>query len=166
MPAMSDPGTAPKQANEVFVEPPREEVPGISRQHVMAMEASDADDVWVLAGMHHVVLTTIGRKSGKVHKVALPFWLDPEGRRVVVASFSGAPEHPSWFLNLRDRTVNPEVHVRVQDGAFWAEPAILEGDDYKRTWAGLTADRGYYNDYQTRTDRRIPLVRLVEMRPA
>jgi deazaflavin-dependent oxidoreductase (nitroreductase family) len=166
MPAMTEPGAAPNQANEQFGEPPREEIPGISRQHVMAMEASDADEVWVLAGMHHVVLTTIGRKSGKVHKVALPFWLDPEGRRVVVASFSGAPHHPSWFVNLRDETANPEVHVRVQGGAFWAAPEILDDDDYERTWAGLTADRAYYNDYQTRTGRRIPLVRLVEDRPA
>ena len=169
MPAMPRPdsdNTSTGQANEEFVEPSRDEIPGISRQHVAAMEASDADEVWVLAGMHHVVVTTIGRKSGKVHKVALPYWLDPEGRRVVVASFSGAPQHPSWFVNLRDRTANPEVHVRVQKGAFWAEPEILEGDEYDRVWAGLTADRAYYDDYQSRTERRIPLVRLVELRPA
>ncbi len=166
MPPMSQPESSPHQSNEQFVEPSRDEIPGISRQHVAAMESSSADEVWVLAGMHHVVLTTIGRRSGKVHKVALPYWLDPEGRRVVVASFSGAPEHPSWFLNLRDRTANPEVHVRVQNGGFWAEAQVLEGDDYERTWAGLTADRAYYDDYQSRTDRRIPLVRLLELRSA
>ncbi len=130
------------------------------------MESSDADEIWVLAGMHHVVLRTIGRKSGNEHKVALPFWMDPEGNRVVVASFSGAPKHPAWYLNLTDREKNPEVLVRVQGGAFWADAQVLEGEDYERTWAGLTADRAYYNDYQTRTDRRIPLVRLVELRPA
>jgi len=154
------------QANEAFIEPSRDEIPGISRQHVAAMESSDADEIWVLAGMHHVVLRTIGRKSGNEHKVALPFWMDPEGNRVVVASFSGAPKHPAWYLNLTDREKNPEVLVRVQGGAFWADAQVLEGEDYERTWAGLTADRAYYNDYQTRTDRRIPLVRLVELRPA
>jgi deazaflavin-dependent oxidoreductase (nitroreductase family) len=148
------------QRNEEFVEPPREVIAGISRQHVAAMEASDDDAVWVLAGMHHVVITTLGRKSGNPHKVALPYWEDPDGHRVVVASFSGAPQHPSWYLNLRDKTANPEIHVRVQGGEFWADAQILDGDDYERTWAGLTADRAYYNDYQTRTDRRIPLVRL------
>src|SRR5438270_7825130 len=101
--------------------------------------------------MYHVVLMTIVRNGGKVHKVALPFWLDADGRRVVVGSFSGAPQHPSWFVNLSDRRANPEVHVRVQGGAFWAEPEVLDGDDYERTWAGLTADRAYYNDYQSRT---------------
>ena len=158
--------TSPNQANEEFVEPSREEIPGISRQHVGAMESSDAGEIWILAGMHHVVLTTVGRRSGKVHKVALPFWLDPDGHRVVVASFAGAPHHPSWYVNLSDPTANPEVLVRVQGGAFWAEPQTLEGDEYARMWAALITDRPYYADYQTRTDRRIPLVRLVEVRPA
>lgn len=154
------------QEAEPFVEPPREEIPAISRSHVAFMESTDDDQAWVLAGMHHVVLRTVGRRSGTEHKVALPFWRDPDGHRVVVASFSGAPQHPSWYLNLSDRAANPEVLVRVQGGSFWAEPEILEGADYDRAWAGLTADRPWYNDYQSRTDRRIPLVRLAERRPA
>ena len=97
------------QKSEPFEEPPREEIPGISRGHVADMESSDADEVWCIAGMHHVVLHTIGRKSGNEHKVALPFWLDEQGNRVIVASFSGAPDHPAWYLNLSDRDANPEV---------------------------------------------------------
>ena len=156
----------PGQEAEPFVEPPREEIPGISRNHVAFMESTDEDQAWVLAGMHHVILRTVGRRSGAEHKVALPFWRDPDGNRVVVASFSGAPQHPSWYLNLSDRSANPEVLVRVQGGSYWSAAEILDGDDYDRTWAGLTADRPWYNDYQSRTDRRIPLVRLVETRPA
>ena len=60
------------QKSEPFEEPPREEIPGISRGHVEYMESSDAEEVWCIAGMHHVVLHTIGRKSGNEHKVALP----------------------------------------------------------------------------------------------
>lgn len=155
------------QRNEEFVEPSRDEIPGISRQHVMAMEASDDDSVWVLAGMNHVVLRTIGRRSGKEHKVALPFWADAQGRPVVVASFSGAPQHPAWYLNLSDRNANPEVLVRRQgQQLYWSTPEILDGEEYATVWAGLTADRPYYNDYQTRTDRKLPLVRLDVGRPA
>jgi hypothetical protein len=58
------------------------------------------------------------------------------------------------------------VWVKTQQGAFWADAQILDGEDYERTWAQLVADRPYYDDYQSRTDRRIPLVRLVERRPA
>jgi deazaflavin-dependent oxidoreductase (nitroreductase family) len=157
--------TASGQGHDPFTEPDRAVIPGISRAHVAAMEASADDAVWIVAGMHHVIIRTIGRRSGNEHKVALPFWLDPEGHRIVVASFSGAPQHPAWYLNLTDRTANPEVRIRVQDGEYWADAEILEGDDYTATWAGLTADRAYYNDYQTRTDRRIPLVRLRVTRP-
>jgi deazaflavin-dependent oxidoreductase (nitroreductase family) len=85
---------------------------------------------------------------------------------VVVASFSGAPQHPAWYLNLTDRQANPEVLCRVQGSQFWADAQVLEGTDYEETWKGLNEDRPYYNDYQSRTDRRIPLVRLVETHAA
>lgn len=130
------------------------------------MEASDADDAWVWVNMHHVLLHTIGRRSGNEHKVALPFWLDRDGCRIIVASFAGAAKDPAWFLNLADKTANPEVKIRVQGGLLWADAQILAGDEYDATWAALTADRPHYNDYKARTERHIPLVRLVELRPA
>jgi deazaflavin-dependent oxidoreductase (nitroreductase family) len=154
------------QKNEPFDEPPIEQIPGISRGHVAAMEQSEDDMVWIGAGMHQLMLRTIGRKSGKEHKVALPYWVDDNGDRVVVASFAGAAQNPAWYLNLTDRSKNGEVLVKVQGGAFWAEPEILDGDEYARIWDALTVDRTYYADYQTRCERRIPLVRLVERRPA
>jgi len=149
-----------------FETPPRGEIPAISRGHVAAMEQSDDDAVWIIGGgQHMVVLRVIGRRSGNEQKVALPFWRDPEGHRIVVASFSGAPQHPDWFLNLENRAANPEVLCRVQGGQFWSQAEILDGDDYTSTWAALTADRAWYIEYQTKTERRIPLVRLPETRP-
>jgi deazaflavin-dependent oxidoreductase (nitroreductase family) len=145
--------------------PSLEEIPVITRGHVQALESSNDDAVWILAGMHHVVLTTIGRKSRNEHKIALPFWRDPDGLPVVVASYAGAPNHPSWYLNLADRRANPEIHVRTQTHQYMSVPDILEGDDYDRIWALLSADRAWYNDYQAKTERRIPLVRLPETRP-
>jgi len=115
--------------------------------------------------MHHVVITTLGRKTGAAHKVALPFWRDPDGQRIVVASFAGAPQHPSWYLNLADRDANPEVRCRVQHGEFWSVPEVLEGDERARIWTLLTEDRAWYNNYQAKTERAIPLVRLPETRP-
>ena len=157
---------ADDQRNEAFTEPPRDEIPGISRQHVAAMEASDAEEVWVLAGMHHVVLRTVGRRTGREHKVALPYWSDPAGHRVVVGSFAGAPQHPAWFLNLTDRTANPEVVVLDRGHRFWARAEVLDGAEHDAMWAAIVADRPFYADYQTRTERKLPLVRLVESRPA
>jgi deazaflavin-dependent oxidoreductase (nitroreductase family) len=154
------------QRSSDFATPSRDEIVGISAKHVSMMESSDADDVWVWVGMHHVLLHTIGRRSGSEHKVALPYWLDADGHRVIVASFAGAAKDPAWFLNLSDKAANPEVKIRVQGGLFWADAQILDGDDYAATWQALIADRPHYEDYKAKTDRTIPLVRLVELRPA
>jgi len=155
-----------QKVEQAWETPSLEEIAAITKLHVQAMESSDNDAVWAQVGQHHVLLRTVGRKSGNEHKVALPFWRDADGHRVVVASYAGAPSDPSWFLNLSDRSANPEVLVRVQTGQFWSVPEVLDGDDYTRTWALLTADRAWYNDYQAKTERRIPLVRLPETRPA
>ena len=159
--------TESQKVEQVWETPSLDEIPKLSKAHVEVMEQSDDDAVWKQAGMHHVLLRTVGRKSGKEHKVALPMWRDPEGRPVVVASFAGAKGHPSWYLNLSDRKANPEVLCRVQGGKqYWSEAEILEGDEYDRIWKLLNADRAWYDNYQAKTERQIPLVRLTESRPA
>ena len=157
-------GTQPgQQASREFRTPTHEEIVAISAQHVAMMETSDADDTWIWVGMEHLLLHTVGRRSGNLHKVALPFWRDPDGNRVVVASFAGSPRDPAWFLNLSDRSANPDVLVRVQGATFRTVPQILDGDDYDKTWAGLVGDRPWYDDYVAKAGgRRIPLVRLAE----
>lgn len=157
--------TTDQKVEQVWETPSADEIVSLTAMHVEAMETMDIDEVWQQAGMHHVLLRTIGRKSGREHKVALPTWRDPHGRRVVVASFAGAEKDPSWFVNLADRVANPEVRVKVQGGEYWSVPEILDGDEYEKTWALLNADRAWYNDYQAKTDRRIPLVALPETRP-
>ena len=149
-----------QRVEQAWETPSQDEIPIITKMHVGALETSADDAVWVQAGMHHVMIRTIGRKSGTEHKVALPFWRDPDGVRVVVASFAGATDHPSWFLNLRDRAANPEVLVRVQDGQYWSVPDILEGEERASIWDLLVADRAWYTTYQGKTEREIPLVRL------
>jgi len=147
--------------------PSHEEIIGLTKSHVEAMEKFDIDEVWVQAGMHHVLMKTIGRKSGKEHKIALPYWCDPDGVRVVVASFAGHEKNPSWFVNLRDGDANPEIHIKVQDGEFYSVPDILEdGPEHDRIWELLCEDRAWYREYQKKTDRTIPLVRLPETRKA
>jgi deazaflavin-dependent oxidoreductase (nitroreductase family) len=154
--------TAGQRVEQIWQTPSHDEIPKLSRDHVAAMQASDDDSIWHIGGMHHVVLQTIGRRSGDPHLVALPTWNDPEGRRIVVASFAGAKQHPSWYLNLADRTANPTVLCQVQGGTYWSTPEILAGDERQRIWDLLVADRAWYTDYQAATERIIPLVRLAQ----
>lgn len=154
------------QASTRFVEPPREQIPVLSAAHVAVLESGTGEEFWVAAGMSHLILRTIGRHSGNEHKVALPYWVDAGGARIVVASFAGAPQHPAWYLNLISKDVNGEVLVREQAGSYWAEPEVLEGAEFEHLWAALVVDRPFYVGYTKRTDRRIPLVRLRKLRAA
>ena len=160
------PRVTTSQGHAAFDEPAYADIPRTTREQVRAMEASPTAGEWNGAGMPHCILRTVGRRSGREHKVALPYWFDPLGHRVVCASFAGGPRHPAWYLNLLDRRTNPEVRVRTQHRGFWAAAAVLEGDEYERIWAALIADRPFYADYQSRTPRKLPLVRLIERRPA
>ena len=147
--------------------PPPEQIVAFSKIHVERMESSDSDDAWIIGGMPNVMLRTIGRRTGREHKVALPAWFDPEGVRVIVASFAGADHHPSWFVNLADRDANPEVLVRTQHGSFWSVPDILDTEARRdRLWTLLLEDWHWYGEYQAKTTRTIPLVRLPESRTA
>ena len=154
------------QRSEAFETPDRGDIPQLTRDHVARMESSADEAVWFASGMHHMLVRTLGRRSGHEHKVALPYWLDADGHRVVVASYAGAPKHPAWYLNLADKSANPELYCRDRGERFWAEAQILDGDEYARVWDALSADRPFYRDYQARTERRLPLVRLEKRRPA
>ena len=154
------------QKNEPFEEPPRDRIAELSRLHVQAMEGSDGDEVWVGAGMRNVLLRTVGRRSGREHTVALPYWLDEDGDRIVVASFAGAPSHPAWFHNLADSSANPEVLVREKLQAYWSVPGILDGDEYRRIWSELTGRPAVLPRLPDALRAAVPIVRLPETRPA
>ncbi|MEE2768284.1 MAG: nitroreductase/quinone reductase family protein [Actinomycetota bacterium] len=157
-----DEGRANQRVEQFWETPSHDQIVGISKSHVVALEATDADEVWVQVGMHHIVLHTIGRRSGEEHKCALPVWRDDNGHRIVVGSFAGAEKEPDWVLNLRDRDANPRVRVRSQSGFYWSDHRFLKGDAHAVVWQQLCADRAWYGDYQDLTERRIPLIRLVE----
>ncbi len=153
---------SPSQANEPFDTPNAADIPTITTMHVSALEQSDDDAVWVGAGMRQLLFQTVGRKSGKTHTVTCPYWVDAGGDRIVVASFAGQPKHPAWFHNLADKEANPQVLCREKQHVWWSDAQVLEGADRAETWAALTADRPFYNDYQAKCDRTIPLIRLPE----
>ncbi len=148
------------QRNEEFETPAFDEIPSITARHVAHLETTTDEDAWTRAGMRHLLLRTVGRKSGNAHKVALPYWCDADGTRIVVASYAGGPKHPAWFHNLADKTANPTVWIKDRSEQAWVDAEVLEGDDYRRTWDALVKDRPYYVEYQAKTERRIPLIRI------
>jgi deazaflavin-dependent oxidoreductase (nitroreductase family) len=70
-------------------------------------------------GVDTLLLTTRGRRSGKLRRTALIYGRDGD-RYIVVASRGGAEHHPSWYLNLVE---HPDVTIQVGPEAFAARAA-------------------------------------------
>jgi deazaflavin-dependent oxidoreductase (nitroreductase family) len=103
-----------------------------------------------------LLLTTVGRKSGRELTLPLIFGRSDEDY-VVVASKGGAPEHPSWYLNL---TANPNVRVQVKGDKFTAQAHTANAHERATLWPRMVEIYGPYADYQKKTDRQIPVVVL------
>ncbi|MFF8609546.1 nitroreductase family deazaflavin-dependent oxidoreductase [Streptomyces sp. NPDC015346] len=131
-------------------------------------EITDSPDAWVARhirryvetsgrarpGMNDLLLTTRGRKSGKLRRTALLHVRDGD-RYVLVASNRGADRHPAWYLNL---TANPDVTLQVGPKTFPATARTATPDERPRLWALVVAAMPSYQDYQEATDREIPVV--------
>ncbi len=112
---------------------------------------------WQVA-MPVLELTTVGRKSGQPRSVLLTSPHQEGDAVVVVASRGGDDTHPAWFLNLRD---NPEVEVSLKGGPKQPMRArVADAEERARLWPKITADFKNYAQYQTKTEREIPLVFL------
>jgi deazaflavin-dependent oxidoreductase (nitroreductase family) len=108
-------------------------------------------------GTQTLLLTTRGRKSGRLRRSALIYGKDGD-RYVLVASKGGAPNHPSWYFNL---TANPEVRIQVGPEEVAATAHTATGDERARLWEMMLGEWPDYADYQTKTDREIPVVVIV-----
>ncbi len=109
-----------------------------------------------LAGAPVLLLTTTGRKSGKARTNPLLYLRDGD-RYVVVASKGGFPTHPAWYLNLQS-----EPRVQVEVGAETKQMRARTASEAERAhyWPLLVRMYKYYESYQERTERPIPVVIL------
>ena len=124
---------------------------------VALYETSGGTDGLLLDGKPCVIVWTRGRRSGTVRKSALMRVADGEGRYAVVASMGGAPNHPVWYLNMVTDSA-----VSLQDGPELADytARVVDGDEKAEWWKRATDVWPAYDDYQSKTDRAIPLVVL------
>ncbi|MGK5676095.1 nitroreductase family deazaflavin-dependent oxidoreductase [Micromonospora sp. URMC 106] len=107
-------------------------------------------------GVFTLLLTTRGRRSGKLRRTALIYGRDGDAY-LVVASQGGDPRHPAWYLNLLDE---PLVEVQVGAERFTARARTATAEEKPRMWSTMAAIWPAYDDYQAKTDRQIPVVVL------
>ncbi len=100
-----------------------------------------------------VLFTTTGAQSGKARYVPL-MRVEEDGKYAMVASKGGDPKHPSWYFNVKTNST-----VAVQDGenAFTGTARELDGAEREHWWTLAVAAYPPYAEYQTKTERQIPV---------
>ena len=102
------------------------------------------------------LVTTTGRRSGKPHTVPLLYLRDGD-RIVVIASWGGRDEHPQWYLNL---LADPNASVQVLGDRWSVSARTADAEERATWWPKVLAAYDGYAEYESRTEREIPVVFL------
>lgn len=129
------------------------------RDQVDEVEARGTTDGVLMQGRPIVVVSMRGARTGALRKVPL-MRVEHGGRYALVGSQGGSPKHPLWVHNLR---AHPEVIL--QDGTRSAtyQAHELSGPEREEWWTRAVDAFPPYADYQTKTDRLIPVFLLQEV---
>jgi deazaflavin-dependent oxidoreductase (nitroreductase family) len=110
-------------------------------------------------GMNVLVLTTVGAKTGKRRETLLGSFPDGDDAWLVVASANGSAKNPAWYHNLAAHPDRAEVEVGGRKVAVTATQ--LSGAERQAAWDRIVAAVPRYEGYTKKTDRVIPIIRLV-----
>jgi F420H(2)-dependent quinone reductase len=123
------------------------------RDQVDEYERSGGTSGTTLRGVPVVVITSVGTSSGKLRKNPV-MRVEHDGAYAAVASKGGAPQHPAWYRNLVEHPL-----VELQDGTAKGDyhARELSGDERAAWWDRAVAVWPDYANYQTKTDRQIPV---------
>jgi deazaflavin-dependent oxidoreductase (nitroreductase family) len=126
------------------------------RDQVELYESSNGREGTTLrdTGLPVIIVTHTGNKTGAIRKTPLMKVKDG-GSYVLVGSVGGAPKNPEWVTNLR---ANPDVEIR--DLSVVQPMKVREvNDDAERSrlWRLAAAAFPPYDEYQAKTQRRIPV---------
>lgn len=124
-----------------------------SQKQVARIIESGTTDGITIADMPVILLTSLGAKSGKLRKIAL-MRVEHNGEYAIVASLGGAPKNPVWYYNVKENPL-----VELQDGTVTKDYQAREvvGDEKASWWDRAVEAYPPYAEYQTKTDRQIPV---------
>jgi len=125
-------------------------------EHVRVYRETGGSRGYHWRGSEILLLTTTGRRSGEPRTTPLIERADGD-RWVIVASKGGAPNNPDWFENLM---ASGEATIQVKDEEIPVRASVAEGEERARLWSRMTEVWPAYNEYQSWTEREIPVVVL------
>ncbi|WP_457252628.1 nitroreductase family deazaflavin-dependent oxidoreductase [Pedococcus sp. P5_B7] len=111
-------------------------------------------------GAPMILLHHIGARSGTVRVNPVVYFPQDDGSMLVVASKGGAPTNPDWYHNLR---AHPRFEVEVGTRTFTVEASELSPAERAAKWPEIVAARPGFGDYETKTSRTMPVLRLREV---
>lgn len=126
----------------------------IGEEHVRQYRETDGEIGHMWNGATACLLTTKGRKSGEDRTIAIIF-KQVGDRYAIIASKGGSPTHPAWYLNV---AADPHVTMQIKGERFAGIARTAEGAEREELWAASREQWPNYDVYQSRTDRKIPVV--------
>lgn len=126
----------------------------LNESHVAAYRETNGEKGGVWNGATAVLVTTKGRKSGEMRTIAI-IGKQVGDNFVIIASKGGSPTHPLWYLNILD---DPNVEFQYLADKWEGIARTAESPEREAMWAEACSQWPAFNDYQTRTTRKIPVV--------
>ncbi|WP_367652468.1 nitroreductase family deazaflavin-dependent oxidoreductase [Intrasporangium sp.] len=123
------------------------------RDQVDRILATGTTEGVLIMGRPVVLVAMRGRRTGAQRLVPV-MRVEHDGTYAVVGSKGGAPSDPQWVRNLRAHPT-----VELQDGTTTTSRRARElaGDERSQWWDRCVAAFPSYAEYQTKTDRLIPV---------
>ncbi|GAA4610001.1 deazaflavin-dependent oxidoreductase (nitroreductase family) [Actinoplanes octamycinicus] len=107
-----------------------------------------------------LILITIGRRSSLERQNPVAWFRAEGGGRLIVASAGGARGNPAWYYNIG---AHPDrVHIQIGGRTLEVRAEQLHGAERERAWQRIVALSPRFASYQKKTDREIPVIRLIE----
>jgi F420H(2)-dependent quinone reductase len=126
------------------------------RKQVEKIEAKGTTRAVSILNRPVVMLTMRGAKTGAIRKVPL-MRVEHQGVYAAVASMGGAPEHPQWYANL---LAHPRITLQDDTRSWDVVAREISGAEREEWWERCVAAFPPYAEYQTKTDRLIPVLLL------
>lgn len=132
----------------------------LNEEHVRVYRETNGERGYIWNGAPILLFTSKGRKSGLPRTIAI-IYTQVGDKYVIIASKGGSPTHPKWYLNIED---DPNVEIQIKGDKFKARARAAESPEREQLWSEAIKTWPNYDIYQSRTERRIPVV-VIERQP-
>lgn len=127
-----------------------------NNMHVALYRASRGKFANKIANLPILLLTTRGRKSGKLHTHPVVYLKDGPDY-LISASAGGMDWHPGYYFNIKN---TPEVKIQIGDQRMDARALIVNGEERTQLYEKFKAASSNFVKYEKGTRRVIPVIRL------